>query len=128
MVAPYRIAQLLVPRMRAKGGVFIRCLPAAAFMPILPALAYDCTKAAIATVTRYLAKACGPEIRFNAVSPSNVEIADRPEHLRKPLAFRLRRMGLPEEVAAAVLFLASFAASFITGQALYVDGGRVPTA
>jgi NAD(P)-dependent dehydrogenase (short-subunit alcohol dehydrogenase family) len=128
VLAPYRIAQSLVPRMRTRGAVFIHCLAAAAFTPILPALAYGCTNAALATMTRYLAKACGPEIRFNAVSPSNVEVADRPEHLRKPLEFPLRRMGLPEEVAAAVVFLASSAASFITGQGLYVDGGRAPTA
>jgi NAD(P)-dependent dehydrogenase (short-subunit alcohol dehydrogenase family) len=46
VLAPYRIARTLVPRMRAKGGVFVHCLAAAAFTPILPAVAYGCTKAA----------------------------------------------------------------------------------
>jgi NAD(P)-dependent dehydrogenase (short-subunit alcohol dehydrogenase family) len=129
VLAPYRIAKALVPKMQQRGGAFIHCLAAAAFSPILPALAYGCTKSALATMTKYLAKACGPTVRFNAISPSNIEVEGRPEKMRDAgLAFPMQRMGLPEEVAAAVVFLASASSSYITGQVLYVDGGRVPTA
>ncbi|MBL8546417.1 MAG: SDR family oxidoreductase [Hyphomonadaceae bacterium] len=128
VLAPYRIAKAAVPRMR-KGGAFVSSLAAAAFTPILPAVAYGATKSALATMTKYLAKACAPDIRFNAISPSNIENPARPAAMRAAAAsYPMARMGTPEEAAAAVVFLASSAASFITGQIIYVDGGRVTTA
>jgi len=128
VLAPYRIAKAAVPHMR-KGGVFINSLAAAAFTPVLPAIAYGATKSALATMTKYLAKACAPNIRFNAISPSNIENPTRPEAMRTAAtSFPMARMGTPDEAAAAVVFLASAAASFITGQIIYVDGGRITTA
>lgn len=127
VLAPYRIAKSIVPRMRP-GGVFINCLAAAAFTPILPAIAYGSTKAALATMTKYLAKACAPSVRFNAISPSNIENPARPPAMKvAATGFPMGRMGAPSEAAAAVVFLASPAASFITGQIIFVDGGRIMT-
>ena len=79
--------------------------------------------------TRSLAAECGPSgVRVNAVAPGVIEtemLRDfSPEELRD-LAERtpLERLGRPEEVAAAIRFLALEEASFITGQCLTVDGG-----
>ncbi len=128
VLAPFRIAKSLAPKMQKRGGVIINNLAAAAFTPILPALAYGCTKSALATMTKYLAKECAPTVRFNAISPSNIEAPDRPKMLEDAVtAFPMRRMGAVEEVAGAAVFLASPASSYITGQIIYVDGGRVAT-
>lgn len=130
VMAPFRLAQALVPAMNQRGGgVFINNLAAAAFTPIMPAVAYAATKAALATMTTYLAKGCGPTVRFNAIAPSNVEAEGRPQAMKDAArGFPLGRMGQPDEVAAAALFLASPASSYITGQVIFVDGGRVATA
>jgi NAD(P)-dependent dehydrogenase (short-subunit alcohol dehydrogenase family) len=130
LLAPFLLAKALVPSMTARGGgVVINCVAAAAFTPILPAVAYGATKAGLATMTKYLARACGPAVRFNAIAPSNIEVPGRPEKLRRAVAsYPLGRMGLPEEVAATALYLASDASGFVTGQVIHVDGGRVATA
>ena len=95
-------------------------------------IAYSAAKGAVVNLTRSLALELAPHgVTVNAVAPSLVETDLTRERMRKNPAFRdeevartpLGRLGTPEDVAGAVVFLASPAASFITGQTLLVDGG-----
>lgn len=96
-------------------------------------ISYHCSKAAIDQMTRYFAVKYGPhQIRINSVLPGLVSHSfSEPSNTAKNSSFYsklasyipLRRSGAPQELASAVLFFASDAASFITGQAIALDGG-----
>jgi NAD(P)-dependent dehydrogenase (short-subunit alcohol dehydrogenase family) len=97
--------------------------------------AYDVAKAGIDALTRYIAVEYGPVgIRANAVAPGAIAtplvkqvIKDSPDpavaEREMSIIHPLQRIGLPEEVAAAVSWLISDEAAFVTGQSLAVDGG-----
>ncbi|MFN8052157.1 MAG: SDR family oxidoreductase [Acidimicrobiales bacterium] len=93
--------------------------------------AYAATKAALDGMTRSLAMEFGPAgVRVNAVAPGVVETEMWRENLAKPGVadavlglIPTRRLSTPEEVAAVVAFLASDAASALTGEVLSADGG-----
>jgi 7-alpha-hydroxysteroid dehydrogenase len=93
-------------------------------------LAYGTTKAALAHYTRLAAVDLAPRVRVNAVAAgavatSALEIVTSDEGLRTQMEEKtpLGRIGDPEDIAAAVLFLASPAGAFVTGRVLEVDGG-----
>lgn len=92
--------------------------------------AYGTAKAALAHYTRLAALDLAPRIRVNAIAPgsmltSALEIVADNEALRTPMeqATPLRRLGEPEDIAAAAVYLASPAGSYLTGKVLEVDGG-----
>ncbi|WP_439815087.1 SDR family NAD(P)-dependent oxidoreductase [Zavarzinia sp. CC-PAN008] len=91
--------------------------------------AYCATKGAILSLTRSWARELAPHILVNAVAPGPIDTpllnfhALKPEVQKLEVGNPLGRIGQPAEVAAAILFLASPGASFITGHCLGVDGG-----
>jgi 3-oxoacyl-[acyl-carrier protein] reductase len=93
-----------------------------------PVIEYSAMKAAVLSVAYSLSTTLAPAIRVNAVVPGNVDTdmtqaagAELIEQVERSTL--LGRLGRPEEIAEAIFFLASPAASFITGTSLVVDGG-----
>jgi NAD(P)-dependent dehydrogenase (short-subunit alcohol dehydrogenase family) len=128
-LAPLGLIQRFVPAMRGRDGAsIINVLSTTGFDVVEGRAPYGTTKAALWSLTRYLAGELAPEIRVNAVCPGTVspdgELA-HPQWNEVLPRIPLRRFGTADEVAQSVLFLASSAAAYTTGQVLFVDGGRV---
>jgi NAD(P)-dependent dehydrogenase (short-subunit alcohol dehydrogenase family) len=92
--------------------------------------AYAASKGAIVNLTRQMALECAPAVRVNCVCPGVIETpmtaelrADAAWQERTLKKYPLGRFGLPDDIAAAILYLASDDAAFVTGVALPVDGG-----
>jgi 7-alpha-hydroxysteroid dehydrogenase len=92
--------------------------------------AYGTAKAALAHYTRLSALDLAPRIRVNAIAPGSIltsalEIVASNDELRTPMekATPMRRLGDPLDIAAAAVYLASPAGSYLTGKTLEVDGG-----
>ncbi len=122
--------QAAARRMTASGGgAIVNVTSIQAFRPALQLAHYSAAKAGLEMLTRSAAVELGPAgIRVNAVAPGvtwreGIESAWPEGVARYRTAAPLGRIGQPEEVADACLFLASPAARFITGVSLAVDGG-----
>ena len=116
--------------MQERGGSIVNVASIGGIRPGIGLGVYNVTKAAVIMLTRQLAKEIGSKVRVNAVAPGvvktrfaealwgNEAILDRILQ-QNPMG----RIGMPEEVAGAVLFLVSDAASYVNGEVLVVDGG-----
>ena len=96
----------------------------------LPSQLYAMSKGAIISLTRCLAQEYAPRLRVNCIAPGFVEndwASTLPDASRQRLINKvpMQRWGQPDDILQAALFLASPAASFITGQVIVVDGGEV---
>jgi 3-oxoacyl-[acyl-carrier protein] reductase len=105
------------------GGVIVNIASTAGHsLPRPNSVAYVASQAGVIGLTKESALEFAPYgIRINAVCPANIEGDSENADLQR---IAQARLGQPEEVAAVVLFLCSDAASFITGQAIHVDGGE----
>ncbi len=132
LTAAFRLAQACLPEMLAqRWGRIINVSSQAAYTGSARHAHYAAAKAGLLGFTFSLAKEAGPHnVTANVVVPGRIEtdmlagqLAARGEEWLKQTP--LGRLGRPEEVAAAIAFLASEAASYITGAAVQVGGGLV---
>ena len=126
---PFRLSVLIGARMKAAGGgAIINITSIEVDRPSPDSLPYAAAKAGLTAVTKGLARALAPEVRVNAVQPGAFR-TDVSKHWppemwdRVSSAAVLGRVGEPNEICGAVLFLASDAGSYTTGTRLHVDGG-----
>ena len=128
---PYFLTQEVGARMLAgRGGSVVNVASLAGEVVTRAALPYQASKAALIQLTRALAVRWAPRVRVNAVGPGYIRTSLNAAWLDDPgnRAYveghtPLGRVGQVEDVAGAVVFLASPAAAYITGQHLLVDGG-----
>ncbi len=130
----YFTVQKLLPLM-GKGGSIVLTTSIAADLGLPPSTVYSATKAALSSLARTLSNELAPRgIRVNEVSPGPIETpifdkmgmpAEQAAGMKDMMAslVPLKRMGTPEEVARAALFLASDDSSFLLGSKIRVDGG-----
>jgi 3-oxoacyl-[acyl-carrier protein] reductase len=130
LLGPLYCSQAFVPGMAEAGGGAIVNLSSAAAATRSPGIGiYPVTKGAIETLTKQMSLEWGPlGIRVNAVGPGLI-VTEGTAHnyegearVRRAQTVPLRRIGDPPDIAAAVAFLVSADASYISGQVLYVDG------
>jgi len=131
--APFFLSQHAAKHMRGHGGGAIVNIASQAGLVALPGESSYCiSKAAVVHMTRCHAVEWGEYgIRVNAVAPTFIETDGTAQALSDPVFYAdtieriaaLHRIGVPAEVSGAVVFLASPAASLITGQTLAIDGG-----
>jgi NAD(P)-dependent dehydrogenase (short-subunit alcohol dehydrogenase family) len=124
--------QAAIPGMAARGGgSVVNIASVAALVGLRGSIPYQGSKSAVLGLTRGAAAAYGPDnVRVNAICPGLVvtgmtQSADADAVTKMKALIPLGRDGHPEEIAGAVVFLASDEASYITGVALPVDGGYV---
>lgn len=116
------VTQAAAPHLRrSELGLVVMIEDVAAYQP-WPSFAPHCAaKAAQAMLTRVLARALAPDVRVCGVAPGPVAV--EPEQVeRRAAETLLRRIGSPEDVAEAVLYLVR--AGFVTGTTIVVDGGQ----
>jgi dehydrogenase/reductase SDR family protein 4 len=130
----YRLMRLVAPGMCERGsGSIINIASIAGMRPQYHGLLYSMTKAALIMMTQSYALELGPKgIRVNAIAPGLVQTVLSEYYWKDPTKLEqlishqpIRHLGQPPEIADVALLLASDGSSYLTGQTLVVDGGRL---
>jgi len=129
-------SQAVLPALRATAGNIVNIASESGLVGYMHAAAYCAAKGGVVNLTKAMAWELAPAVRVNCVCPGNVDTDmmrhaaelsdDQAAHIADAQSHApMGRMARPEEIAAAILYLASDAASFTTGVALPVDGGTL---
>jgi 3-oxoacyl-[acyl-carrier protein] reductase len=136
VLATVRASRAAAPFLRASQGSIVNVSSISGYRPSLRTPAYAAVKALLVNYTQSQAAALAPDgVRVNAVAPGSIEFPGGSWEQRRttdPALYNrilgsipFGRLGTPEEVAEVVLFLASPAARWVTGQTIIVDGGQL---
>jgi 3-oxoacyl-[acyl-carrier protein] reductase len=129
----FKLSKMAATKMKevGNGGVILNAASVVAHYGNFGQTNYSATKAGVVAMTKTMAKELGKDkIRVNAVAPGFIAtpmVQKMPEKVLSMMEEKtpLKRLGRPEDIAAAYAFLASDDASFITGTCLNVDGGTI---
>jgi len=125
--APLFLSQAALPHLRESKGVIINIVDIHSQRPLKDHTVYGPAKAALAMLTKTLAKDLAPDVRVNGVSPGAILWPDEgmPDAVAESIVKQvpMKRTGDPTDIARTVLFLVKDA-PYITGQIIAVDGGR----
>jgi dehydrogenase/reductase SDR family member 4 len=130
----YRLTRLVAPGMCQRGsGSIVNIASIAGIRPQFQSLLYSMTKAALIMLTQSYALELGPQgVRVNAIAPGLVETTLSEYYWKDQARFQplmerqpVKHLGQPVEIAEIALMLASDSASYLTGQTIVVDGGRL---
>jgi len=124
--APFFLAQAAAPHLAASNGAIVNIVDIYAEQPLANHAIYSMSKAALAAMTKALARDLAPAVRVNGVPPGAILWPDagKSDAAQQALIERtpLKRTGSPDDIASAVLWLLE--APFVTGEIVRVDGGR----
>ncbi len=131
VLTAFTLTQLATPALLESGqGAVVNISSAMGRLTDRGYAAYGTAKGALSHMTRLLAMDLAPRVRVNAIAVGSVatsalEVVLQSEELHREMVERtpLRRLGEPEDIAVAALYLASPAGSFVTGKVVEVDGG-----
>jgi 7-alpha-hydroxysteroid dehydrogenase len=134
VTTPFELVRLALPYLLKRSDAsVVNIISGAVNLQVRGHLSYDASKGALLYATRSMAASLGPRVRVNGIMPGIIEteamkaVVSKNEGVQDLLLAntRMRRLGTPRDIGLAVVYLASPAASWLTGVLLDVDGGRV---